>query len=66
MPLATTNRTEYIGALTAACSNIFCNGDLGSDLLSLGWDLLPPGTKELEYDYGNGKVFEEQAGDGRR
>lgn len=33
---------------------------------ALGWDLLPPGTKELEYDYGNGKVFEEQAGDGRR
>merc|ERR1712151_499796 len=23
---------------------------------ALGWDLLPPGTKEWEYDYGNGKV----------
>jgi len=23
---------------------------------ALGWDLLPPGTKEWEHDYGNGKV----------
>merc|ERR1712070_1047669 len=23
---------------------------------ALGWDLLPPGTKEWDYDYGNGKV----------
>merc|ERR1719160_1085365 len=23
---------------------------------ALGWDLLPPGTKESEHDYGNGKV----------
>ena len=33
---------------------------------ALGWDLLPPGTEEWEYDYGSGKVFEEQAGEGRR
>ena len=24
---------------------------------ALGWDLLPLGTEEWEYDYGSGKVF---------